>query len=139
MPREASGGPGMGERRGLALRVELPPHARIGARVPFTLVIENRGPEPVPLGLTGRPIAFDVIVTAADGAEVWRRLRGRVVAAVLQVRLLGPGEVMELAGEWDQRDDAGRPVAPGTYRVRAVVPAEPAELAAGPVELRIAP
>ena len=139
MPREAAGDRGAHERRGLVLRIELAPLAAAGARVPFALCIENRGPEPVQLGLTGRPIAFDVIVTAADGSEVWRRLRGQAIPAVLQLRLLDPGEAMRLAGDWDQRDGAGRPVAPGDYLVRAAVPAEPAELTAGPERLRIVP
>ena len=32
---------------------------------------------------------------------------------------LRPNEMRGSGSSWNQRDDAGRPVAPGTYRIRA--------------------
>ncbi|MBI4545302.1 MAG: hypothetical protein HY703_08915 [Gemmatimonadetes bacterium] len=118
------------------LRLDLPASVRVGQAVPIQLRIENTSARAVDLYLMGRPIAFDVIVSREDRV-VWRRLEGQVVAAILQIRTLAPGEALELRAEWDQRDHAGRAVAPGAYQVAAEVKTDGEPLRAGPVELRI--
>ena len=42
-------------------------------------------------------------------------------------RLLEPGEELEFVGEWEQVDNRGEPVPPGTYLVRAVLNLESPE------------
>ena len=106
----------------LELRLEIPERVRPGEPVPMRLVLANRGDAPVEVELGGSPIAFDLVVTAPDGAEVWRRLRGRPVEAILQLRTVEPGGEIDFADRWDQRDDRGRPVEPGSYRVHGVLP-----------------
>lgn len=86
------------------------------------LVLENRGDTPVEVELTGRPIAFDLVVLATDGSEVWRRLEGVAVDLILQPRTLGPGEALDFTDTWPQHDDQGRQVSPGTYRVQGILP-----------------
>ncbi len=104
----------------------------------MTLTVENTAEETVALGLTGRPIAFDLTVTTADGAEVWSRLHGRTIPMILQMALLEPGQQLEFSDTWDQRDNRGRPVDPGVYQVRGVLPTEDGTLTTAARELSIA-
>jgi hypothetical protein len=102
--------------------------------------LTNLGRRPVTAYLQGRPVAFDVIVSLHDGSVVWRRLKGAVVTAVLQVRTLAPGEVLEFRDTWRQRTNSGAPVGPGEYLVVGVLPADPpAELRTHAARLRILP
>jgi hypothetical protein len=106
----------------LELRLEVPAEARSGAMVPVRLVLVNHGIEPVEVGLSGNPIAFDLVVTDANGAEVWRRLEGVAVEDILVTRTVLPGREIEFQDYWAQRDQSGRRVPPGTYRLRGILP-----------------
>jgi hypothetical protein len=112
----------------MIVELELPARAAAGAEIPITLRARNTGTRPVELILAGRPIAFDLLVTTPDGILVWQRLHAQVIAMALQIRLLQPGEVLEFTHRWEQRDNTGHPVAPGTYHVQGVLPAEDAPL-----------
>ncbi|HEX2218738.1 MAG TPA: BsuPI-related putative proteinase inhibitor [Gemmatimonadales bacterium] len=120
------------------MRVDLvvPPKAAAGQPVPITLRIANTGKRPIELHLQGRTITFDVIVEQS-GAVVWRRLEGATVPAILQIRVLGPGEVIELKDVWRQTDATGGQVAPGDYTVRGSVPTDGKPLRTAAVALRI--
>lgn len=115
----------------LRFDVVVPPVARSGEVVPVTLRVRNDGRQAVELYLQGRPIAFDIIVSRADGRVVWRRLEGRTIPAILQVRVLGPGEALELADTW-------RAGAPGRYTVQGILltDAEPLRTTPVPLEVR---
>lgn len=106
----------------LRLALEVPDAVRTGETVPIALRLTNAGDEPVRLHLPGRVPVFDVEVEDADGAVVWRRLEGRTVPAILQVRTLAPGDTLELEATWDQRDRDGEPVPPGRYTLRGTLP-----------------
>jgi hypothetical protein len=68
---------------------------------------------------------------------VWRRLAGEVIPAVVQLRTLAPGEVLELRAEWDGRPARGAP-APGDYWVRGLLLTDgPEPLATPAAGLRI--
>lgn len=123
----------------VTVELELPDTVRPGDEVPITLRVRNTGTGPVELRMTGDPVAFDLFVTRPDGTEVLRRLHGEVIAEVLQQRFLPPGEAIELPDQWQQRDDEGRPVAPGTYYVQGIVPAEDLDLTSGRHRLVISP
>ena len=127
------------ERQGDSMRVELvvPPKVGIGRPVPIALRIRNTQERPINLYLQGRPVAFDLIIEQAGGAEVWRRLQGAAVSAILGVRTLAPGEVFELKETWKQTTQAGRPAGPGAYRVTGLVLTDGEPLRAGPVPFRI--
>src|SRR5881296_2893568 len=109
-----------------SLRFELvvPAEVREGAAVPIVLRLTNTREEPLELHLLGRTIAFDITVARADGRLVWRRLEGAAIHVILQIKLLAPGETLELRDVWRQRDSAGRPVGPGTYNVQGALPTE---------------
>lgn len=125
---------------GPRLILDVPAEVRAGRPVPIRLRLVHGGEEPVVLELRGRPIAFDVLVEDAAGNRVWRRLEGRTVSAILQVRTLAPGDSLELRETWDQRGDDGGAVGPGTYTVRGFLPTvSRGRLEATPVQLRIFP
>jgi hypothetical protein len=107
-----------------ALRVELvvPAAVRAGEPVPVKIRITNPGDKPVDAYFVGREIAFDIIVRERQGERtIWRRLTGRAVHMVLQVRTFAPGETIELGDTWRQERDGGGVVAPGSYTVEGVV------------------
>lgn len=102
-----------------SLRFDLiaPAEARRGEPVCITLRLTNVSQEPVEAHFLGREIAFDIVVTSEDGAVVWQRLAQQAVPSILQVRMLGPGAVMEWRDEW-------RPLERGRYRVQGILPSD---------------
>jgi hypothetical protein len=126
------------ERQPDSMQVEIvvPPKVAAGAPVPIAIRIGNTTARPIELHLQGRTVVFDLIVSRGD-AVVWRRLEGESVTAILQLRMLAPGEVLELKDTWQQKDGRGRPVGPGEYSVTGLVPTDAAPLRAGPITLTI--
>ncbi len=102
-----------------SLRFDLiaPAEARFGRVVPITLRLTNISPRAVEAHFLGREIAFDIVVTRADGTVVWQRLAQRAVPSILQVRMLGPGEVMEWRDEW-------QPLERDRYRIQGILPSD---------------
>lgn len=138
-PEDLSGGSDM-ERSAsdsLSLTIEAPDRVVVGEPVPFTLRLENLSDRTLTLYLTGREIAFDVIVQRADGATVWRRLEGEVVQSILRLQMLEPEAALVLESSWDQRSNAGERVAPGEYRVRGEVLTEDQPIVSPAEPLRI--
>lgn len=122
----------------LRLQLIVPSKVRIGAVVAITLRLENAGDGPIELSLRGRRIAFDIVVRRETGEDVWRRLDGQIIPAILQLRVLEPGEVLELRATWDQAATAGTPVGPGEYLVQGLLLTDgPAPLVTPPVSLRV--
>lgn len=119
------------------LSLELPDEVRAGEPVPIALRVENVANRPLDLYLTGRPIAFDLIVTDAEGSAVWRRLEDEVIPAILRIETLGPGDTLELERTWDQRTKEGEPVPPGDYTVRGELLTEDEPLTTPEKPLRI--
>jgi hypothetical protein len=112
----------------LSLALMLPEKVVAGQNVAITLVVENVTDRALELYLRGRTIAFDLIVTAPDGAVVWRRLEDEVIPAIVRIETLPPGGRLELRGDWDQRTNAGLPVPSGEYQVRGELLTEQAPL-----------
>ena len=124
----------------MRMEIGLPREVARGAPVSMELRLTNAGTHAREVVLQGRPTAFDLTVSCQDGVEVWRRLEGEVVSAILQLRVLAPGEALELSHTWDQRGADGAPVPPGDYLVRGEIPSDPpTAFRAGPVPLRIRP
>ena len=124
----------------MTLHIVLPACVSVGEGVPITLRLTNADRQAASVYLQGRPTAFDIVVTRRDGTPVWRRLEGAVVPAVLQVRQLTPGAVLEFHDTWPQRTNVGAAVGPGEYLVTGVLPTDPpAELRTRPARLRILP
>ncbi|MBI4497462.1 MAG: hypothetical protein HY689_06155 [Chloroflexi bacterium] len=135
--------PGDPALKALEVRVEMPSQkAEAGQPVPFRLVVKNASEEPVTLeyGLGSR-----FVVTRPDGGTVWDSLCGAGgVPLIAKLRTLAPGEELTdvqeatLAGTWQQWDNRGVSVAPGSYRVFGVFATHP-DLATAPYHLVIEP
>jgi uncharacterized protein (DUF58 family) len=125
----------------MKLEVVLPQRVQVGQTVPITLRVTNHSQTAAYLYSQGRPTAFDLVISSrADGKPVWRRLEKATITAVLQIRQLQPGEVLEFTDSWDQRDDKGRRVPAGDYCVVGILPTDPpAQLRSRPEILRIGP
>jgi len=105
-----------------AVELVAPSTVSAGDTVEIVLRIRNDGPRPLDLELSGRPVGFDIVVTGADGAEVWRRLAGSAVGAALMLVTLQPGETRDFSAHWDQVDSLGRTVSPGRYILYGILP-----------------
>ncbi|MEM0208291.1 MAG: BsuPI-related putative proteinase inhibitor [Thermofilum sp.] len=103
---------------GLPLRItlEVPKEAQASQSVSLKLKIENTSGKV--LNLTVGYAPYDFIVTTPDGTEVWRWSYGKAFPLVAMSLTLQPGEVKEYSETWDQLDNEGYPVSPGTYVVR---------------------
>ncbi len=113
----------------LDLEMVLPLRVRPDERVPMTLRVQNRTRRTLDLYLRGRAITFDVEVARPDGEVVWQRLADEIIPAIVHLRTLTPAERLEVAVEWDQRTNQGKPVEPGEYKARSLllVEGEPLE------------
>ena len=122
----------------VAFRVHAPASVRAGEPVPIELILTNRTERGITLYLQGRPVAFDITVTAEDGRVVWRRLKGQVVSAILAVRELGPAESLTFEAVWDGHRPDGSPAPAGSYRITGSLPTDkPEALTTLPAPLRI--
>lgn len=118
--RAASGGAGEADRATagpLALLLDAPSSVRAGEEVPIAVTLVNRGAAPASVA-GAQP---DLVVTRIDGAEVWRRSRHEAPSTGTATTLRS-NEMRGSGYTWDQRNDAGSAVAPGSYRIRAESP-----------------
>jgi hypothetical protein len=108
-------------QEGAVVSLDVPQAVAAGAPVPITIRVKNETAAPLDLYLRGRDVIFDITVADSTGDVVWRKLEGEVTQAILQLKTLAPGEVMELSHSWDQKSHRGQLVAPGRYTVRGSV------------------
>jgi len=117
-----------------------PDSVHAGEPVTFVLRLTNVTDRPVEAHFLGRTIAFDIVIAREDGTVVWRRLAKAVVPGILQLKVLAPGETLELRDVWRQRTNAGAPAAPGYYVVWGALPSDAPEPPHTPrARLRILP
>ncbi len=117
----------------LRFRMEVKSEAGFGETVPLKLTVQNISDRPVELYLGGRP-PYDFVVTGLDDAEVWHWLCGKIILTILDFKTLEPGEELEFTAEWEQVDNRGNPVPPGTYLLRGVLNMEPPEKLVTPAQ-----
>lgn len=108
-------------QEGAVVTLDIPDSVTSGAVVPIKLRVRNSTSVPLDLYLRGREVTFDIAITDSAGDAVWSRLQDEPIQAILQLRTLAPGEVMELGHEWDQRSQRGNQVPPGRYTVRGSI------------------
>jgi hypothetical protein len=110
----------------------------VGEAVRVRLRLANVSDRPIEVHLQGRETVFDVVVLDASGAEIWRRLGGDPVLAILQLRPLAAGDSIEFVATWNQTDGAGRQVPTGSYRVIGELPGDsPTPMRSAPAILQI--
>jgi hypothetical protein len=123
----------------LRLGIAAPERVPTGEPVPIALRVENVSGRALELHLRGRTVAFDLVVFDADGRELWRRLEGESVPAILRLESLAAGEVLELTDAWDQRTGAGERVPTGVYQLRGEILTDGEPLVTPERPLRIDP
>jgi hypothetical protein len=121
----------------LHLEIEVPDRVSAGRPVPIVLRARNAGRRRRELYLLGRTVTFDLTVTGQDGHVIWRRLQDSTVPAILQVRMLAPGQALEAKYAWNQRTNGGAPVRPGRYTVRGALLTESRPVETPPASLEV--
>jgi hypothetical protein len=116
----------------LALRLEVPAtmhrdgpmlYWKLGQKLPLKLKLKNRSDQLVQVNLSSHP-AFDFVVTK-DKAEIWRWSYGKSILETAELKTLNPGEELEFEADWDQRDNKGNLILPGSYEVRGILNVAP--------------
>jgi hypothetical protein len=106
--------------------------------VPLVFTATNAGKVPLTLQLLGRTPSADFRISDSRGRPVWSRLRGQTLLGALRLFPLDAGKSLSFRELWNQRTDAGRPVAPGEYLIRGVLLTDvPEGLASPPARLLI--
>lgn len=124
----------------LQLSLAVPKAVAAGKPVPVVIRLENASAHPFDLYLRGRTLAFDIFIARVDGVPVWQRLKNEVIPAIVQLKTLRPGEVLELKEQWDQRGNSGEVIGPGSYTVRGTILTDgPSALETASATLRIVP
>ncbi len=102
-------------RTSVKLTVEVPKTASVGEVIPLTLHVRNTGDQSTLLRLAGKP-EYQFVVTQLDGAVVLQTTHA--IQDMYVTEVLFPGGEKKYEMNWDQKDDQGRQVPPGHYRVR---------------------
>jgi hypothetical protein len=124
----------------LRVSLSVPESSQLGSIIPIAIRLENTGNSRLDLFLRGRTIAFDVLIRDAAGSLVWHHLEGEIVPAIVQIKVLEPGQVLELSCDWNQRGNQGKRVKPGLYTAQGVVfTDDPVPLESSPRQILIAP
>ena len=113
--------------RAVDYSLEVEDQATYGETVRMKLTLRNVSDEPVDFLTGGRP-PHDFVVSTPDGEQVWHWKCAKIIQLPLDSQTLQPGEEMNFTGEWEQLDNRGEPVPPGTYLVRGVLDMEPPEM-----------
>ena len=100
--------------------VETAAEASYGETVRMKLTLRNVSDEPASFSLGGNP-SHDFVVTTLDGEGIWHWKCTKIILDLLGEETLEPGDVLEFTGEWDQVNNRGEPVPPGTYLVHGVL------------------
>ena len=106
--------------------------------MPLVFTVTNVGRTALTLQLLGRTPSADFRISDSRGRLVWSRLRGQTLLGALRLFPLDAGKNLSFREVWNQRTDAGRPVAPGEYLIRGVLLTDdPEGLASPPARLLI--
>ena len=112
--------------RAIDYSLEVVSQAPYGETVQMKLTLRNVSDDPITFHLGGRP-PHDFEVSTPDGEQVWHWKCGKITLQPLDGKNLEPGEELEFIGEWEQVDNRGEPVPPGTYLVRGILNMDPPE------------
>ena len=125
-PRDLGEPPDEAFLRAVDYSLDVVSQAPYGETVQMKLTLRNVSDGTVSFVLGGRP-PYDFEVSTPDGEQVWHWKCGTIIEEPLDGKTLEPGEELEFVGEWEQVDNRGEPVPPGTYLVRAVLNLDPPE------------
>ena len=125
-PLDNGNPPGEAFLRAIDYSLEVEDQASYGETVQMKLRLRNVSDDPITFHLGGRP-PHDFVVSTPGGEQVWHWMCAKFTLSILEIKTLEPGEEVEFTGEWEQVDNRGEPVPPGTYLVRGVWDMEPPE------------
>ena len=103
--------------RAVEFSLDMASQVSYGQTVRMKLTLTNVSDEPVVL-FRGDP-PHDFVVTTPDGEGVWYWTCGKILLAVGITDTMRPGAVRVFTGSWEQVDNQGEVVPPGTYIVHA--------------------
>ncbi len=112
---------------------------RQGEEVLITLVKKNVTARNITLSYRSSQRYDFVVRRGPERGEVWRWSRGRSFAQAISSVTLSPGESQVFRVTWDQRNNRGRQVAPGTFTVEGFNTAERFENTGISTTIRIRP
>ncbi len=125
-PRDLGEPPEEAFLQAIEYSLEVVSQAPYGETVEMKLTLRNVSDGPVSFYLGGSP-AYDFVVSTADEELVWHWKCAKLTLLMLGIKTLEPGEELGFVGEWEQIDNRGEPVPPGTYLLRAVLNLESPE------------
>ena len=114
----------------VVVEIAAPRYAAVGDTVPINVVVHNNRERRIDLNLTGREIAFDIVIARADSTVVWQRLRNVVIQPIVQLKTLEPGESFTVTDRWPATEA-------GSFFVAAELPTDSKPLQAKPVSLTV--
>ena len=118
--------------------MDAPSQISYGDTVRIKLTLRTVGDAPVTYSHGRPPYDFDLVVSTSGGELVWYWKCGKIWPASLHYRTMEPGEEVEFTGDWEQVDNRGEPVPPGTYLVRGVLEMDgPEAFVTAPMELEV--
>ena len=100
--------------RAIDYSLEVEDQVPYGETVRMKIRLRNFSDDSVSCPLGGRP-PQDFLVSTPDGDPVWNWKCGGITLSALDGETLEPDEELEFIGEWEQVDNLGVPVPPGTY------------------------
>jgi hypothetical protein len=127
---------------GVSATVNLPKASvQVGEPATIRLVLRNVGARDTALSLVGSvEQRFDILVLDSAGREIWSRLHQQDIDLGRIVLPLNVGDSLVFTDQWNQRDNSGRPVSPGSYEVRGhLSPRAFGDSALASARLRICP
>lgn len=89
----------------------------LGAKVTLDYGIKNRTNSPITYNFSSGK-KYDIWIMLGN-TEVYRMSRGRMYTQALTSLAIAPGETKTFSVQWDQKDQNGKQVGPGTYVVYA--------------------
>lgn len=109
-----------------------------GEPVTVRLVLHNGGPRDEQLSMGSPAQRLDIVVVDSAEREVWSRLHHEDINLVQIMVPLRTGDSLAFSEQWDQRDNDGRAVPPGSYTVRGYLsPRTPRDREVASARLRV--
>lgn len=118
----------------VTLSVSVPPSVKLGEWMTIDADLTNLGERTIVMENGGKEVMTDFLWAATD-SQVYS-LPGPVWTAELDIKTVAPGATFRVTRQWNLRNGSGKPVPPGTYRIRAraLIPREfPVRIDATPV------
>lgn len=89
---------------------------KLGETVKMTVKLTNNSSEAISTYFPSGQ-KYDLTVLCVKKLVRWKWSRGKMFTMAIQPLLLQPGKSISYAWTWDQKENGGRPVPPGTYYV----------------------